>query len=237
MIFRILWIAFILTIAGITAGIQLDRQSRRVPSIAQSVPEPFRAFAQKHVTSDALLAERNTLALVEARKLVARRPMPAAHLRLLSLAEFHAEEAEAGVYSIQLSARRGWRDRGAQRTMLQLAQAAGDQPEAARRFAALFVRRSEQESELRALAEGVFGPDSEEARATFATILAGAERWHRIYLRKGPIVIPADALVDMTRRATDARARFDCKLVAVSVKRLRHNDPATAEAFKLATDC
>lgn len=232
MIGRALWALFLGAIAVVTAGVQLDRQSRYVPSYAESVPEAFRGFAQRHLTAKAIEAKRSTEALEEARKLVARRPMPAEHLRLLSLAEINADQAEAGLYSIQLSARRGWRDRPAQRTMLELALSAGDEAEAARRYAALFVRRSEEEAELRALAQDLFAPGNDEARAVFAEIVADAERWHRIYLRKAPAVLSSDALIDITRRAVESGARFDCSLVDRAAKRLGQSDASTADAYR-----
>lgn len=237
MITRVLWVAFILVLTATTAGFQLDRQSRYVPTIASSVPSPFKAFSQYHATTEALLGEQDALALEEARELVARRPMPAAHLRLLSIAEYRADEPEGSVYSIQLAGRRGWRDRPTQRTMLELALAAGDEPEAARRYAALFVRRSEEEGELRQLAENLFRPGREDARATFAEIVTGADRWHRIYLRKAPVVLPADALLDITQRAKSAGARFDCTLAEQSVKRLSQGDANSGKAYAAALGC
>ncbi|MEO1729286.1 MAG: hypothetical protein AAFR64_00945 [Pseudomonadota bacterium] len=163
--------------------------------------------------------------------------MPAEHLRLLSIAEYRAEEPESSVYSIQLAARRGWRDRPTQRTMLELALTAGDEPEAARRYAALFVRRSEEEGELRRLAENLFGPDREDARSTFAEIVSGAERWHRIYLRKAPAVFSTEVLLDITQRAQASGARFDCKLAEQSVKRVSQGDADFGKAYAEALGC
>ena len=231
---RSLWVVAVLAVAVATTGIQLDRKPRYVPTMASAVPEPFRAFAQRHIATQALLDKKRELALAEARRLVARRPMPAAHLRLLSIAEFEAGNVEQGGYLIQLAARRGWRDRPAQHSMFQLALAAGDQGEAARRFAALFVRPSEEEAELRALADGLFSEDSEEARAVFAQIVAGAERWQGAYLRKAPVVLPSDALIDVTSRASKAGGVFDCIEGSRSVERLAKREPATAQAFRRA---
>lgn len=231
MIGRALWVLFILGIAIVTAGIQLDRQSRYVPTFAASVPEPLRAFSQRHAVKAALEGGDDQLALEEARKLVARRPMPAEHLRLLSLAEFEAGQIAEGSYSIQLAARRGWRDRPAQRTMLELALGVGDQAEAARRYAALFVRQSETDAELRELAQKVFAPGTDEARSVFAQIVAGAQRWHRIYLRKGPAVIPPEAFTEITVRASEAEANFDCEALESARERLSRRDEAAGIAF------
>lgn len=231
MIFRTLWILCILAVASVTAGVQLDRQARFNPTFVASVPEPFRAFSQRHVTVEALRDGNKALALTEARELVARRPMPAEHLRLLSLAEFEAGSAEQSVYSIQLAARRGWRDRSSQETMLNLAVAAGDQTEAARRFAALFARGGLEELELRAFAQKVFGPGSGPARTEFANILSEADRWLRVYLRQGPGVFPTDAFIDITKQAKDAGASFQCENAERTVERLRRMDRAASDAL------
>ena len=231
MISRAVWLVGILVVAFVTASVQLDRQARFDPALSGIVPEPFRAFAQRHVTAQALGGEDDALALSQARKLVARRPMPAEHLRMLSLAELEAGEAEQSVYSIQLAARRGWRDRSAQQTMLNLALAAGDEAEAARRFAALFVRGGVDDTQLRSLALTVFPPGSEVARAEFAQILAGADRWHQTYLRKGSSILPTEVFVDLTARASEAGVKFDCKQAERASKGLRRTDCAAGEAL------
>lgn len=234
MIGRAVWVALVLGVAIVTASVQLDRQSRYVPSLAGSVPDPARSFAQLHIAGEALQSGASEAALAETRTLVARRPMPAAHLRLLSIAQYNAGEIEQGGYSIQLAARRGWRDLAAQRAMFELALAAGDEREAARRYAALFIRPGETEADLRSLAGRVFAPGNLAARAEFAGIVAGAERWHPAYLRKAPVVLATEDLIDITRRATAAGARFDCGQAQIAIKRVTSTSPAAAPAFRAA---
>ncbi|MEL6738467.1 MAG: hypothetical protein AAFO28_06035 [Pseudomonadota bacterium] len=236
MISRALWILAVIALGFVTVSVQLDRQARIAPARANSVPEPFRAFAQRHITAEALLAQNEALALKEARRLVARRPMPAEHLRMLSLAQFAAGESEQSVYTIQLAARRGWRDQPSQSTMLRLALAAGDQAEAARRYAALFSQGGVDESELKGLGDLVFGDESEEARAQFAQVVTDAARWQRIYLRKGPNVLPPEAFVDVTKRVTQAGVRFECDGKARAVQRLSRADKGSSEALKAILD-
>lgn len=231
MIFRAFWVLCVLAVACVTAGVQLDRQARYDPRFVASVPDPFRAFSQRHATVEALRSGNDALALTEARKLVARRPMPAEHLRLLSLAEFETGAAEQSVYSIQLAARRGWRDRSSQQTMLNLAIAAGDQIEAARRFAALFARGGIEETELRDFAQELFGPDSGTARAEFANILSEADRWQRGYLRKGPSVFPTEAFIEITQLAKEAGASFQCENAERAIERVRRMDRAAGDAL------
>lgn len=236
MISRALWIIAVIAIAIVTASVQLDRQARIAPGLASSVPEPFRAFAQRHMTADALLAQDEVLALKEAQQLVARRPMPAEHLRMLSLAQFAAGKSDQSVYTIQLAARRGWRDQPSQSTMLRLALAAGDEAEAARRYAALFSQGGVDESELKGLGDLVFGEGSEEARVQLAQVVTGASRWQRIYLRKGPSVLPPEAFIDVTRRVTQAGVRFECEGKARAVQRLSRIDKAASEALQAILD-
>ncbi|MGB3471421.1 MAG: hypothetical protein WBA51_11415 [Erythrobacter sp.] len=239
MIGRVIWITAIVAVAAVTAGIQLDRQARYVPTLSFSVPPPFRAFAQNHLTTSAMLGEDKQLALAEARRLVARRPMPAAHQRLLSIAEFEAGETELGGISIQRAARHGWRDPVVQQSMFQLALAAGDQAEAARRFAALFIRRSEKLSDLRAMANPLFSGDSEVARATFSQVLAGADRWHRIFLNKGARTLEPSVFLDLIQRAETQGARFDCAGLKQSARFIRTRDEAAGAALeaKIAASC
>ncbi|MAY20103.1 MAG: hypothetical protein CL955_05750, partial [Erythrobacteraceae bacterium] len=70
-------------IAIVTAGLQLDRQARKTPAMAQSVPEIVRSSAQLPVAAGALSSDNPQYALAEAERLIRRRPMPAEHLRLL----------------------------------------------------------------------------------------------------------------------------------------------------------
>ncbi|MDJ0979387.1 MAG: hypothetical protein QNI87_12745 [Erythrobacter sp.] len=234
MIARACWIAFWIFIGVGTAAIQIDRQSRYEPGLAEFVPKPARAFSQRHILVDALRDNDRAKAVEHARTLVARRPMPAEHLRLLSLAQLQAGQLEESSYSIQLAARRGWRDRPSQSTMLELALAARDQPEAARRFAALFVRGGGERTEMQELAERVFGPESDEARQVFAQIVAGADRWHRVFLGRAPLIFPPEALVDITERASASGARFDCQRLREASRRVERREQGRGGALLAA---
>ena len=208
---RIVWLVLIAAIATVTAGVQLDREARYHPSIAGAVPEPFRAFAQEHRVAQAARSGNSEETLAQAAKLVARRPMPASHLRSLSAAQIEAGQLEEAAVSIQLAARRGWRDQPTQKAMLELALAAGDETEAARRFAALFVRRANGADFLKPLAARVFAPANDTARSEFARIVAGAERWHPIFLRKAPAALPPEALADICARLELQPTELRCR--------------------------
>lgn len=226
---RVIWGLAILAAAAITTAVQLDRQSRYTPAYAKSVPTPFRAFAQPHVVAQALNAQHVERGLTEAERLVARRPMPAMHLRLLGQAQLAAGETDNAAITFQYAARRGWRDQRAQEVMLGLAMAAGDQAEATRRFAALFIGPNMRDEQLANLAQQIFtSPDSKVAHETFSEILAEADRWHSTYLRKGPRVLPAATFSQVTARATEQGARFECQPLRQAEKVIARSGEAQA---------
>ena len=65
-----------------------------------------------------------------------------------------------------------------------------------------------------------------------AQIVADAKRWQRTYLRKAVVIFPSDTLIDITQRASQAGADFDCELAENAVKRLRSRDPTAQTAFR-----
>lgn len=140
MISRIAWFAAIVIAALLTAGLQLDMRARTAPGLAPAVPAVLRNSAQTVVTRQTLAGGQTQRALAEAQTLVLRRPLPAENLLLLAAAQAGAGQQEAALRTIQIAGRRGWREPVAQEAMLRLAFANGDRPEAARRYAALFLR-------------------------------------------------------------------------------------------------
>ena len=224
MIFRIIWFAAILAVAALTAGVQLDRQVRRTPAIAPVVPAPFRSAAQFQIATAALEAGDPGAALAEARRLVARRPVPAEHLTLLAIAQVQADQAEAGSETIQYAARRGWRDPVAQEAMLRLAVAAGDMPEAAYRFTALFLRESTEDALLEELSKAVFSETGGDGQQTMVTILAQTDRWPATFLRRGYRVMAPATFTDIAVDSIAKGVQFDCKLLEQSVTALSRRD-------------
>ena len=228
MIVRIVWVGIVLVLALITTGVQLDRQARYSAPFATMVPEPFRAFAQARIASNAVVSEDTVQGLAEAERLVVRRPYPAEHLRLLATAQFEAEQTEASGVTVQLAARRGWRDTLAQQAMLELALAAGDDAEAARRYAALLLNSETQNELLTELGTRTFSQPQGAARITLAEIVAGGDRWHEYFLRRGVRVLPADAFAEIVTTAHQT-THFDCPMIDQTVTQMRNRDPATAE--------
>lgn len=239
MIGRVVWIAFLLGIAAISIGVQLDREARKTPGLALQVPELFRSGAQPRVTALAIDAGATDLAVAQAQTLVRRRPLPARHLRLLAQAQFAAGNTEASGLAIQYAAQRGWRDPLAQEAMMQIALAAGNRPEAARRYAALFLIRDTDRSLLENAGLEVFPQTVGEEREVFAQIVAGGERWHNTFLNRGASVMPADAFVEVIEINTRDGTRFRCPALRQAQRVIESKDQAQGERLSsvLQTHC
>jgi len=228
MIGRILWIVALLGIGAVTAGLQLDRQTETNPQLAPLVPAPFRSFAQAQLTVDALDKDNPSEALAAAEALVRVRPMPAEHLTLLAAAQARAGEAAAAEFSIGLAAQRGWREPIAQETALRLALAAGNEAEAARRYAALFRSNATSDDLLTALAPQVFAEAGGAGRQTFADVLAGAPRWYELFLQRGARVLPPSAFAEVLGLSLEQGALFPCEQLRPTFEDLNRRDAVAA---------
>lgn len=213
---RALWIALLVVLACVATGAQLDRASRRQPSLAAFVPGPFRSFAQESLTLAIVRSAEPRVALAEARMLVERSPMPAEHLTLLAIAQERSGDRDSSALLIQRAAQRGWRDPIAQQAMFDIALAAGDAGEASRRYAALWALQEEQapladmSSRLLATAEG---------REALATTLVAGGNWTRPYLRS-VAGNPDATVVETIGLALRKGAVFDCQTSALLMKAL-----------------
>jgi hypothetical protein len=233
MIGRIVWFAALAAIAVVTAGLQIDRQSRTSPALVSLVPEPLRNVAQARIAQTALRGEDTARALAEARRLVQRRPLPAEHLTLLAASQAKAGRIAEATGTIQIAGQRGWRDPVAQEAVLRLALAAGNRAEAARRYAALFLRSQTPDALLTELGPAVLDGPDDIGRATMAAIVAGGERWHSLFLRRGVRVMSPGAFAAITAESLRKGAAFDCGVLAQSVKALAQRE-AGAERSVLA---
>lgn len=211
MIGRILWLAALAGVAVVTVGVQLDRQARTTYALAESVPEPFRSSAQLPYAAYTLAGDNPARALEEVEKLVRRRPLPAEHLRLLSQAQFAAGQLEESTITIQYAAQRGWRDPLSQEAMLRLAIYAGNAPEAARRYAALFLRRDTKDALLEEVGPAVLAEPGGAGRQTLIEIVGGGERWHNTFLRRGSRVMQPDAFAEIVSETVASGTRYDCR--------------------------
>ena len=231
MIKNIIWYAGLVAIAIVTVAVQTDRQTRRTPAIAASVPEPFRSAAQLPIAAYAVAGDDHMLALAEAEKLVRRRPIPAEHLRVLAQAQFLAGDVAESSLSIQYAAQRGWRDPLAQETMLRLALEAGNSPEAARRYAALFLRRDTEDALLLELGPPVLEEAGGEGRQTLIGIVGGGERWHNQFLGRGARVMPADAFVEIVGTTIANGTIYDCSRLEQALGSVSKRDEVAGTAF------
>lgn len=189
MIGRILWLTLLGVVAALTTILQLDFMSRRSPALAELVPEPFRNNAQAQIAKRAVMSDDAALGLAEAERLVRRRPLPAESLTLLAVAQAKAGKTEEASRTIQIAGQRGWRDPIAQEAILRLALEAGNKPEAARRYAALFVRDATPDRLLEELGPAVLGEAGGVGQMTMSAIVVGGERWHRKFLQRGSRVV------------------------------------------------
>ena len=208
---RIIWFAALMAIAGLTAGVQLDRQSAKTPELTPYIPGAFRSTAQLRVTALAIDSGAADVAVQEAQRLVRRRPVPARHLRLLAQAQFAADELEGSGLAIQYAAQRGWREPLAQEAMMRLAIAAGDREEAARRYAALLVTHRSDRTLLEEVGNDVFLDGDDQTLIIFAEIVRGGDRWHRTFLSRGARIMPPGAFVEVLELSVENGAQFQCR--------------------------
>lgn len=234
MIAQIVWIASIVTFAALTVGLQVDMQAKKSPALAMRVPAPLRNFAQAPIAQNALMGNDPVLALAEAERLVRRRPLPAENLALLAAAQVKAKEVDKAARTVQIAGQRGWREPIAQEAVLRLALAAGDQAEAARRYAALFLRERTPRSLLEELGPAVLGEQGGAGQRTMVAIIVGGQRWHSHFLRGGPQVMPPDAFAAITEESLAAGARFDCGALGQSMRVLARRDRAASERLRVA---
>jgi len=221
----IVWRTLLLAIAIVAAGVQLDRQTEKTPDLAEMVPEPFRSSAQHHIAVEAVSDGEPARALDEVRTLVARRPLPAEHLRLLSQAQFGAGDPATGVMTIQYAAQRGWRDAFAQDAMLRLALEAGDESEAARRLVALMLSRQASEEGLRAVANELLREPRGEARQVVSNIMTGAQRRRGQFVARGARILPPAAYVEIVETMSDRGVVFDCNALRGAGRTLERRTP------------
>jgi hypothetical protein len=229
MISRIAWIAGLVALAALTALLQIDRQSERTPSLASVVPAPLRSDAQLRIAAQAVEGDDAERGLAEATALVKRRPVPAEHLTLLAVAQAKAGQLEQSGVTIQIAGQRGWRDPLAQETVLRIALAAGDKAEAARRYAALFLRSRTPNALLEELGPAVLGEPGGAGQQTLTAIVIGGERWRPTFLRRGLQVMPADAFAAMTAASLKGGATFDCTQLQQAIIGLARHDAAAGE--------
>jgi hypothetical protein len=166
--------------------------------------------------------------------LVQRRPVPAEYLTLLAVAQAKAGEEQAAGLAIQIAGQRGWREPVSQEAVLRLALGAGDKAEAARRYAALFLRASTPDALLRDLGPAVFDAPGGAAQQTMVDIVVAGERWWPLYLQRGAQVMPPAAFAAVTAESIKRGAVFECVTLEESIAAIRQRDAAAAPPLAAA---
>lgn len=210
MILRIVYWLALAAIAWLAASVQIDRQARYAPRHASLAPAWVGGFALEHRTLEALKEEQGERALALARRLVRARPMPAEHLRMLGHAQILVGQEEDGLRTLQVAARRGWRDPAAQAVMLSLAVGAGDTREAASRLIAIWALDPDNPI-LEAMAPRVIADP--QGRATFVRILSASRYWDKAVLRTAPGVLGPPLFAEVLRDLLANGVQFDCATV------------------------
>ncbi len=226
---RLIWIVFMVALAALTAGAQIDRASRRQPSLAAIVPTPLRSFAQERATMATVRSAPPAIALAEATRLTERSPLPAEHLTLLSIARERSGDRAGSGQIIQRAAQRGWRDPIAQQVMFEIALAAGDRGESSRRLAALFGIQEEQ-APIKDMTKRLLA--TPEGRQAMTAALVTGGNWTRAFL----ISATADtspAMVETVLGALRAGAKIECSTAGVIARTYQQQgiafDPALFE--------
>ena len=232
MIGRIIWFAALAALAVMTTLLQFDLRSRSNDSLASVVPSGLRGYAQARMVQKALAGDDTALAVAEAQELVRRRPLPAENLSLLATAHAKAGQMDEASKAIQIAGQRGWRDPAAQEAVLRLALAAGDEAEAARRYAALFLRNRTPDALLEELGPDVLGAPQGVGQQTLVAIVVGGERWHDQFLRRGQRVMPPAAFSAIAAESLSKGAAFDCKVLGQSTRGLAQRDADAAKALR-----
>ena len=201
---------FLLALVGIIAGLaQLDRQSRYDAELAVFVPDMLAGFARAQQAEASLETGDNAGALSQSRALLARRPMPAEHLRMLAEAHLLSGNNSAASTAIQMAGQRGWRDPVTQRAMLAMAQENGDHTQAARRYLALWIVLPNR-AQLTPLAESIFTHPA--ARTEAARLLSNRKIWQRSFICSGLPQLPPTHAADIARRLEARGAAVTCPL-------------------------
>jgi hypothetical protein len=232
MILRTLLVIAMVALGLAVAQLQFDRQTARGPALADWVAGPFRGNAQFMAATEALNRQDTDVAVSEARRLVQRRPVPAENLTLLASALYRAGDVEMASIAVQMAAQRGWREPLAQETRLRLALEAGDLTEAGTRYVALLLNPASDNALLKDLGQQVLAEPESDAEAVLIDLVSDTDRWHAVFLRRGPGVMPTAAFGRVITASLARGIVFDCRALKPAIGRVAAQDRDTAETLR-----
>lgn len=225
MIGKILWL-LVCVVLGITAGfLQLDREARRKPALADNVPAVFRGFAHEGMTLRALRAEQADASLDHATALVRKRPLPAEHLAMLALAGAAGNRVELSNKAILLSARRGWRAPLAQQVIVASAVDAGQWTTASDRLTALWRSGAEDQTLGLLMSRVLADPRGQTA---FSAHVGENPKSIRRFAYWGVRNLPSDAFASTMAQAIQRGGDVDCGDLGYVTERLLNSGAANA---------
>lgn len=234
MIGRIVWALALAALAVIACFAQLDRAARSQSQLAAAVPAMFRGFAAERLTQMSLAARDGPAANSEARLLIAARPLPAEHLRLLSQAAALEEDTPRSLAALEAASMRGWRDPVAQLAAAQAALLQRQPEAAAQRIAALFATGAFLD-ETPALAAQLLAEPA--GQAAFARQLANPARWPGNAIAPLAGAVPPAQLAQTLALASEFGADLPCDRLAAIAQRYRNERHEQAAALFWPGDC
>lgn len=208
---RGLWVLLILGIALAAIPVQMDRQARKSYWIVDWVPQAFSSFAAEARLDDDVETGDPNRVREEARKLLARRPVPASHLSLFAMAEGRAGNEAVAAQAIYVAAQREWRDALSQQAIAEVALANGEPEVAAKRLYALWAitdGNQDDDSRLSQLTQAVLADPV--AQKHFGRQLVGAVRWNRNFFDWAARGLPDESFASTIASAQRAGVRFEC---------------------------
>jgi len=226
---KALWLGIWLAIGLVAVFLQIDREARRKPYLAENVPTVFRGFANAQRALAALSADQSQAAFDHAAMLVRYRPVPAEHMSLLALAAAANGRDALANRAILVSAARGWRDPVAQLVVLKGAIDAGEWEVAADRLTALWAADAtgeivEEGSQLLAA--------SPEGRKVLAARLAQDPVWRDRYLGWAAAKLPPESSAEIITEVNRLGGHFDCgQLASIARSYFRQGDPRIAASL------
>jgi len=202
------WYFFLIFIAVIAIGVELDRQAKHDPAIGSMLPAAVRSDALESLAR--LAFNRGDAAQGEAlaRQLVERRPVPAEGLSLYAnglLANGHPDLATS---VLELAAQRGWRDRFVQKVVIASALQNDEPAVAAQRVVGLW-RQGERADWLKELTRATL--TAPKGLSAFADVIVdGDNSFGSDFLLWSAAAVQPASVEFLARDMARHRMHFDC---------------------------